>query len=71
MPGKSKNQVVAAKIALAAKKGKVPKSKLKGASKQMAKGMKKDQLEHYAKTPTKGLPKVTNRKPARKRRARG
>lgn len=49
MPATSEKQATAAKIALAAKKGKIPKSKLKGASKQMAKGMNKKQLKHFTK----------------------
>ena len=49
MPAKSENQATAAKIALAAKKGKIPKSNLKGASKEMAKGMDKKQLKHFTK----------------------
>ena len=47
MPAKSDKQATAARIALAAKKGKIPKSKLKGASKQMAAGMTKKQLKHF------------------------
>ena len=56
MPAQSKKQLVAARIAKAAKEGKIPQSKLKGASKAMAKGMTKKQLGHYTKTPAKGLP---------------
>lgn len=56
MPAESKNQATAARIAYAAKKGKIPKSRLRGASKQMAKGMSVTQLGHFAKTKTKGLP---------------
>lgn len=49
MPAESKKQAVAARIALAAKKGKISKSKLKGASKEMAKGMTKSELKKYTK----------------------
>lgn len=49
MPAESKQQAKAARIALAAKKGKIPKSKLKGASKEMAKGMSKKKLKKYSK----------------------
>lgn len=49
MPAKSKKQAVAARIALAAKKGKLPKSKVKGASKQMLKGMSTKELKKYTK----------------------
>jgi|SaaInl3SG_22_DNA_1037383.scaffolds.fasta_scaffold80136_1 hypothetical protein len=51
----SKSQQRAAGIALAAKKGDIPKSKLQGASKEMAK-MSKNDLEDFAKTKHKGLP---------------
>lgn len=55
MPTKSKSQAIAARIALAAKKGKISTSKLKGASKQMYK-MTVKQLEGFAGTPRKHLP---------------
>lgn len=55
MPAKSKSQRIAAAIALAVKQGKLPKSKLKGASKQMVKMSDKD-LEKFAKTKDKNLP---------------
>lgn len=45
----SKDQRTAARIALAAKKGKYPKSKLKGASKSMYNSMTLDELRDYAK----------------------
>jgi Protein of unknwon function (DUF3008) len=54
MPAKSKAQQKAAGAALAAKRGEV--SKLKGASKSMAKSMNAGQLEELAATPLKGLP---------------
>lgn len=50
MPAESKQQAKAARIALAAKKGKIAKSALKGASKEMAKGMSKTELKKYSKT---------------------
>jgi hypothetical protein len=50
MPAESKKQATAARIALAAKKGKIPKSKLTGASKEMMAGMSKRQLKKYTKT---------------------
>jgi hypothetical protein len=52
---KSKSQQQAAGAALAAKRGDAPKSKLKGASKEMAK-MPAKELEKFAKTKHKGLP---------------
>jgi len=56
MPAESAAQQAAAAIARQAKKGKIPMSRLRGASKQMAKGMSVPQLGHLAKTKTKGLP---------------
>ena len=50
MPAKSEKQKTAARIAMAAKKGEIPKSKLKGASKEMASGMTKKQLGHYTES---------------------
>jgi hypothetical protein len=57
MPAKSKKQQMAAGAALAAKRGEIKKSKLKGASKQMAKSMSKKQLKEFASTKRKNLPK--------------
>jgi hypothetical protein len=51
----SKAQRAAAGIAYAAKKGDIPKSELRGASKEMAK-MKGGELKKFAKTKEKGLP---------------
>jgi len=51
----SKAQRRAAGIAHAAQKGEIPKSKLKGASKEMAK-MPKGELKKFAATKEKGLP---------------
>lgn len=56
MPAKSKKQQMAAGAALSAKRGETPKSKLKGASKQMAKSMSEKQLKDIAKTKRKNLP---------------
>lgn len=56
MPATSKAQQKAAGAALAAKRGEEPKSKLRGASKQMEKSMSEDQLEEFASTKRKGLP---------------
>jgi len=51
----SKAQRAAAGIAYAAKKGDIPKSELRGASKEMAK-MPAGELKKFAKTKEKGLP---------------
>lgn len=56
MPAKSNAQQKAAGAALSAKRGDQPKSKLKGASKEMEKSMSEDQLEDLAKTGRKSLP---------------
>lgn len=47
MPAKSESQRKAAAMALAAKRGKIPKSKLKGAAKSMFRMSAKD-LEEFA-----------------------
>jgi hypothetical protein len=57
MPAKSKKQQMAAGAALAAKRGEIKKSSLKGASKQMAKSMNKQQLKEFASTKRKNLPR--------------
>lgn len=57
MPAVSKKQQMAMAIALSAKKGEIPKSKLRGASKEMEKSMTEEQLKDFAETKRKGLPK--------------
>lgn len=56
MPAKSKAQQKAAGAALSAKRGDTPKSKLKGASKQMVDSMSEKQLDEVASTKRKGKP---------------
>ena len=56
MPAKSAAQQKAAGAALSAKRGETPKSKLKGASKQMEKSMSEKQLDEFASTKRKGKP---------------
>ena len=56
MPTKSKAQQRAAGAALSAKRGETPKSKLNGASKEMAESMTEKQLEEFASGSTKGKP---------------
>ena len=56
MPAKSQAQQRAAGAALSAKRGDTPKSKLKGASKQMAISMSEKELEKMASTKRKGKP---------------
>jgi len=56
MPAKSKAQQKAAGAALSAKRGDTPKSKLKGASREMVDSMSEEQLEEFAKGSRKGKP---------------
>jgi hypothetical protein len=56
MPAQSAAQQKAAGAALSAKRGDTRKSKLKGASKQMAESMSEKQLEELASTTRKGKP---------------
>jgi hypothetical protein len=56
MPAKSKAQQKAAGAALAAKRGEIKKSDLKGASRSMATSMSEKQLEEFASTKRKGKP---------------
>jgi transposase-like protein len=63
MPAKSRAQQKAMAMALAAKRRKIPVSKLKGAAKQMYKSMSVRQLEEFATISRKGLPRrVRHRK---------
>jgi hypothetical protein len=56
MPAQSKAQQKAAGAALSAKRGETPKTKLKGASKEMAESMSEQELEEFASTKRKSLP---------------
>ncbi len=56
MPAKSKAQQKAAGAALSAKRGETPKSKLRGASREMYDSMSEKELEEFAETKRKGLP---------------
>ena len=56
MPAKSQAQQKAAGAALAAKRGDMPKSKLKGASKSMEESMSEKELDKMASTKRKGKP---------------
>jgi hypothetical protein len=62
MPAKSKAQQKAAGAALSAKRGETPKSKLKGASRQMVKSMSESQLKDFAKGKRKGKPEHAAKK---------
>ena len=62
MPAKSKAQQKAAGAALSAKRGDTPKSKLKGASKQMAESMSETELDKMASTKRKGKPEHAGKK---------
>lgn len=70
MPAQSKAQQKAAGAALSAKRGETPKSKLKGASRELAESMSEKQLRDFAKTKRSKLPSrkaSTARKPAAKK----
>ena len=56
MPAKSGAQQKAAGAALAAKRGDIKKSELKGASKSMEKSMTEKELDKMASTKRKGKP---------------
>ena len=56
MPATSVAQQAAAGAALAAKRGEIKVSSLKGAAKSMYISMTEEELEEYAGTKTKGLP---------------
>ncbi|MCB5204193.1 DUF3008 family protein [Neorhizobium sp. T786] len=56
MPAKSKSQQKAAGAALAAKRGDIKKSELKGPSKSMEKSMSEKELHDMASTKRKGKP---------------
>ena len=56
MPAVSKAQQKAAGAALAAKRGEVKVSSLKGASREMYDSMTEQELEDFASTARKGLP---------------
>jgi hypothetical protein len=60
MPAKSAAQQKAAGAALSAKRGDIPKSKLKGASRAMEDSMTEKQLEELAHTKRKGKPEHKN-----------
>jgi hypothetical protein len=62
MPAESKAQQSAAGMALAVKKGKLKKEDLRGAAKHMYESLTTKQLEEYAATPAKRLPKKTGRR---------
>jgi hypothetical protein len=68
MPARSKKQQMAAGAALSAKRGETPKSKLKGASRDMVETMTEKELRDMASTPREELPKVAGN-PAPKRQA--
>ncbi|HEY8616310.1 DUF3008 family protein [Phenylobacterium sp.] len=61
MPAKSAAQQKAAGAALSAKRGDTPKSKLKGASRQMADSMSEKELEDLASTKRKDKPEHVKR----------
>jgi hypothetical protein len=61
MPARSKAQQKAAGAALAAKRGDMKKSELKGASREMERSMTEEELEELASTKRKGKPEHVSR----------
>jgi hypothetical protein len=66
MPAKSKAQQKAAGAALSAKRGEQSKRALRGASREMYESMSEGELEAFASTKRKGLPRKVSKKPAKK-----
>ena len=62
VPARSKAQQKAAGAALSAKRGETKRSKLFGASKEMARSMSEDQLEELATGKRKGKPERVPKK---------
>ncbi len=62
MPAKSQAQQKAAGAALAAKRGEIPRSNLKGASREMVDSMTESELEDMASTKRKGKPQHAAKK---------
>ena len=56
MPSRSQAQQKAAGAALSAKRGETPRSRLRGAAREMADSMTEKELEALASTPRKGKP---------------
>lgn len=56
MPARSKKQQKAAGAALAAKRGEMPRSRLRGVSRDMAQSMTEQELRDLAHTKRKSLP---------------
>lgn len=56
MPARSKAQQKAASAALSAKRGETPRSRLRGAAREMAESMTEAELEELAATDRKDLP---------------
>jgi Protein of unknwon function (DUF3008) len=56
MPAKSQAQQKAAGAALAAKRGEIPKSKLKGAAREMHDSMTENELDELASVKRRKLP---------------
>jgi len=69
MPATSKQQQKAAGAALAAKRGEAPKSKLRGASRQMFESMSERELDRMASVKRSKLPRRAAGAKTRKRAA--
>jgi hypothetical protein len=62
MPAKSAAQQKAAGAALAAKRGEISRSKLKGAARSMYESMTEEELDELASTKRKGKPEHVSKK---------
>jgi Protein of unknwon function (DUF3008). len=67
---KSAKQQMAAGAALSAKRGKRPKSSLKGASRSMVESMSEEDLDAMASSKRKKLPRRASKKAAKKKTAK-
>jgi len=71
MPATSRAQQQAAGLALAAKRGEIPVSRLRGAALKMYENMSERQLREFAKTKRKGLPKKKGKKKKKTKKTKG
>lgn len=69
MPTEPKTKQTASSLALAAKKGKIPKENLKSGARQMYDSMTAEQLEKFVSAQSSPLSKFSKGRPQRIRRA--
>jgi len=66
-PAKSQAQQKAMAMALAAERGEIPVTQLKGAAREMYNDMSAKTIEEFARTPRKGLPRHVAKKKVKPR----